>query len=241
MTLPKIDVPTYELTLPSTGKTVRVRPFLVKEEKLLLMALASKDDNTIIETTKQIVNNCMLTKGVDVEKLPFFDVDYLFIALRAKSVGEAIEVNFTCNHRTEDGSKCGFIFGAKIDIANVEVLNKEHEKTIQLTDKLTVKMRYPSYDVMKRITDKDDELTNKIRIIAASIDMVIDGDTVHSPKDYSREEFEEFIEGFTEAQFKKLSNFVENFPFFQVVAEHECPRCHFNHKIKYKDFTSFFR
>lgn len=241
MSLPKIDVPTFELILPSTGKPVRVRPFVVKEEKLLLMALASKDDNQIIETTKQIVNNCMLTPGVDVEKLPFFDIDYLFIALRAKSVGEAIEVNFTCNRLLDSGSKCGFVFGAKIDISKVEVLNMEHEKTIKLTDSITVKMKYPSYDVMKRITDKDDELSNKIKIIVASIDMVIDGNNVHSPKDYSREEFEAFVEGFTEEQFRKLAHFVEHFPYFQIVAEHECPKCHYNHKIKYRDFTSFFR
>ena len=238
--LPKIDVPIYELNLPSSGKTIRVRPFIVKEEKLLLQALESKDETQIVETTKQIVNNCILSEDVDVEKLPFFDVDYLFIALRAKSVGEAIDVSFRCNNRVED-TKCNFVFQAAIDISNISVDNLGQEKKIQLTDKVLVKMKYPSYDVMKRLSDKDDTLSKKIKVIAASIDMIVEGDKVYSPKDYSKEEFEEYIGGFTEEQFKKVSAFVDNFPSFKVIADNKCPKCGFNHHIEYTDFTSFFR
>ena len=238
--LPKVDVPIYELLLPSSGKPIKVRPFIVKEEKLLLQALESKDDLQIIETTKQIVNNCILSEDVDVEKLPFFDVDYLFIALRAKSVGEAIEVSFRCNNRVED-TKCNFVFQAAIDISNIEVDNLNIDKKIPLTDKVLVKMKYPSYDVMKRLNDKEDDITSKVKVIAASIDMIVEGDKIYSPKDYSKEEFEAYIESFTEAQFKKLSNFVDNFPRFKVIANNKCPKCGFNHRIAYDDFTSFFR
>ena len=240
MTLPKIDVPIYELTLPSNGKPIKVRPFVVKEEKLLLQALASKDELQIVETTKQIVNNCILTEGISVEKLPFFDVDYLFIALRAKSVGESIEVNFTCNNRVEN-NRCGFIFPADINISDIEVANKDIEKTVKLSEKITVKMKYPSYDVMKRLNDNDDQITKKVKVIAASIEMIVDGDKVHSPKDYSKEEFESFIESFTEEQFRKVSVFVDNFPSFKIVTRAKCPKCGFNHRIEYTDFTSFFR
>lgn len=240
MGLPKVDVPIYELTLPSTGKAISVRPFLVKEEKLLLMALASNDETQIIDTTKQIVNNCMLTKGIDVNKLPYFDIDYLFIALRAKSVGENIDVSFICNNKTPEG-KCGFVFPVKIDIAHVKILNNEKKKEVQLSPTLVVKMKYPSYAIMKRLMGSEDGLTKKIKLIASCIEVMIDGDKTYSPKDYSKEEFEEFLENMTEVQFKKLDEFTQELPYFVVTAEHDCPKCGFHHKIEYKDFTSFFR
>lgn len=241
MALPKVDVPVYELTLPSTGKTIKVRPFIVKEEKLLLMALASSDDNQIIETTKQIVNNCILSKGVNIDKLPYYDIDYLFIALRAKSVGETIDVNFICNNKPDKQTKCGFIFPVKIDIANVKVLNNDHTREITLPSGLVVRMKHPSYATMKRMMSNEDNLTKKIKLIASCIEMVIDGDKTFTPKDFSVEEFEGLIENMTEQYFKMLESFVDNMPYFVVSAQHDCPKCGFAHKIDYKDFTSFFR
>lgn len=241
MALPKVDVPIYELTLPSTGKTLSVRPFLVKEEKLLLMALASNDENQIIDTTRQIVNNCILTKNINIDKLPYFDIDYLFIALRAKSVGEAIDVSFICNHRPDRENKCGFVFPVKIDISNVKVHNLDNRKSVQLSDKLVASMKYPSYAAMKRLMTNEDNLTRKVKLIAACVDYMADDKQTYTPKDYSKEEFEDFIESLTEQQFKKLDDFVSNMPFFVVTAEHDCPKCGFHHKIEYKDYTSFFR
>lgn len=241
MELPKIDLPIYELKLPSDGRTVRVRPFLVKEEKLLLIAVESKDQNTIIQTTKQIINNCLIDNDVNVEKLPFFDVDYLFIALRAKSVGETVSVNFICNMYTE-GVKCGTMFPVDIDISKCEVIKKDGVSNIvKLTDKLSLKMRYPGYEVMKRFNESEDPFTKKIKIMAASIDQIIDGDRILSYKDFSREQLEEYIETFTEEQYKKLEIFVDNFPSFVILAEGTCPKCKFDHKLRYSDFTSFFR
>jgi hypothetical protein len=241
MTLPKVDVPIYELTIPSTGQAIKVRPFIVREEKLLMMALASNDENQIIETTKQVVNNCILTDGINVEKLPFFDVDYLFIALRAKSVGEAIDVNFICNHKPDGTNKCGFVFPVKIDIANVSVTNNRAKENINLSDNLIATMKYPSYATMRRLINKDSNLERKIGLVAACIDLMVDEKQTYSPKDYSKEEFEEFLENLTETQFKRLEEFVDNMPTFFVTAQHECPKCSFNHRIEYKDFTSFFR
>lgn len=241
MDLPKIDVPVYELKLPSSGKDIRVRPFLVKEEKLLLIAVESKDQNTIIQTTKQIINNCLIDKDTNIEKLPFFDIDYLFIALRAKSIGETVNVNFICNIYKE-GIKCGTMFPVDIDISKCEVKRKEDvSPVIQLTDKVSIKMKYPSYEVMKRFVENEDALTKKIKLIAASIDQIIDGNKVLSSKDYSREQLEQYIETFTEEQFKKVEYFVDNFPSFVILAEGHCPKCKFDHKLEYTDFTSFFR
>lgn len=241
MDLPKIDVPIYELKLPSNGKSIRVRPFLVKEEKLLLIAVESKDQNTIIQTTKQIINNCLIDNDVNIEKLPFFDIDYLFIALRAKSVGETVSVNFICNVY-EAGKKCGMMFPVDIDILKCEVKKQvDVSPTIKLTDKVTIKMKYPSYEVMKRFVENEDVLTKKIKLIASSIDQIVDGDKVMSSKDFSKEQLEQYIETFTEEQFKKFELFIDNFPSFVILAEGNCPKCKFNHKLEYTDFTSFFR
>lgn len=241
MPLPKIDVPVYELKLPSNGQTIMVRPFLVKEEKLLLMAVQSKNPAEIIATTKQIINNCVLDDYVNVDKLPFFDIDYLFIALRAKSVGESIDVNFICN-RINNGEKCGNIFPVQININNVKVYKDETiPMTIKFSDKMGARMKYPTYEVMKRIMDDENTLDKKIKIISASIDLIYDNETTYSPKDYTPEEFQDFIEGFTEAQFKKLEQFVDNLPYFVVTAEETCKKCGHHHKVEYKDFTSFFR
>lgn len=241
MELPKIDLPIYELKLPSDGRTVRVRPFLVKEEKLLLIAVESKDQSTIIQTTKQIINNCLIDNDVNVEKLPFFDVDYLFIALRAKSVGETVSVNFICNMYT-DGAKCGTMFPVDIDISKCEVIKKDGiSNVVKITDKVALKMRYPGYEVMKRFNESEDSFTKKIKIMAASIDQIVEGDRVMSYKDFSREQLEQYIETFTEEQYKKLEEYVDNFPSFVILAEGTCPKCKFEHKLRYSDFTSFFR
>ena len=153
--LPKIDLPIYELTLPSTGKKVKVRPFLVKEEKLLLMALESDDDLEIVNTTKQIINNCIVSEKIDVNTLPFFDVDYLFIALRAKSIVEKVDIKYTCKN-VVDGQTCGSSFNAEIDVSNVKIIKDETvPNVIDLKNNVKVKMKYPSYTTMKLIMDNE--------------------------------------------------------------------------------------
>lgn len=241
--LPKIDVPTYELKLPSTGQEITVRPFLVKEEKLLLMAAESDDTEEIVRTTKQVINNCILTDNINVNNLPFFDVDYLFIALRAKSIGETIELQFTCNAITEEGKECGTVFDAEADITDVGVEyygDFTKDKKISLDSTTFVKMRYPSYSVMKDIGDDQSLIDNKIDVLIHCIDQIIKDDKVYSNKDYTKEELKEFIEGLTEEKFRKLEKFIDNLPSFYVKIEKNCPKCNYKHNIKYKDFQSFF-
>jgi hypothetical protein len=140
-----------------------------------------------------------------------------------------------------EGAKCGFVFPVQIDITNIKVYKDEAAPmTIKLTDKLGAKMRYPSYEVMKKIVDTEDDMTKKIKLIAASIEMVYDGDNTYSTKDSTPEEFQEFIEGFTDGQFKKLESFVDNLPYFVITAGADCKKCGHHHKVEYKDFTSFF-
>lgn len=239
--LPKIDVPIYDLKLPSNGKEIKVRPFLVKEEKLLLMAVKTNDTQEIIKTTKQVVNNCILDSDINIETLPFFDMDYLFIALRAKSIGENIEVSFICKN-TVDGVECDGKFPVIIDISNV-VIDKVEGITPEIifNSDLIFKMKYPSYSIIKTLDRKDDGLENQIKIMVASVDKIFTKGEYHSSKDFSTEELQEFIEGLTQEQFNKLSEFVTNFPSFYIEGKGTCPKCGKNHKVRYTDFVRFFQ
>lgn len=238
--LPRIEQPTYEIKIPSTGKLITIRPFLVKEEKLLLMALQSNDERDIINTTKQVIRNCIIDDEVDVDKLPFFDIDYLFIALRAKSVGESIEIKFTCNNRVE-GERCGHVFPARIDVSNCKVIKDESiSNEITLSGGMKVKMKYPSYAVMKTILDDEASMNKKIKIIVGSIDYIQDKDKVYSAKDVSKDELTSFVESLTQEQFRKLETFVDSFPSFVVTTEAKCDKCGFDHRLEYRDFSSFF-
>jgi len=241
MTLPKIDVPVYEIKLPSNGKEVRFRPFLVKEEKLLLIAAKTNDANEIIKTTKQVINNCIIDSDINVDAMPFFDVDCLFIAMRAKSVGESIEVNFVCQKETEIG-KCGGKFPIKIDISNVEVDKKQNTSfDIEFNSNLIFKMKYPTYSVVKLLNDNDDSMEKKIKIIAASIDKIFINGSYYSNKDMAPEEIYSFIENLTQEQFNKLSEYIANFPAFFVKAKGNCTKCGQSHEVRYKDFVRFFQ
>lgn len=238
MGLPKIDLPIYDLTIPSTGRSVKVRPFVVKEEKLLLMALEGKNPADIVSTVKQIINNCM-QDDVDVEKLPFFDIDYIFIFLRAKSVGETVTVSLTCNNKLEDGNFCGNSFQTEMDIGKVEVIKPDQTNDIRLTANTGVKMRYPSYEIMRKLEELPD-LEKKLEIIIASIDYIYDNKGVYKYTDYTPEELKEFVENLTEENYRRLEQWIDNFPSIAAVLEGKCNKCGFEHKVRYTDFFDFF-
>lgn len=240
MELPKIDLPTYDLKIPSSGEEIRVRPFVVKEEKLLLMAAESKDPMSIINTTLQVIGNCIVEGEVKLNQLPFFDIDYLFIALRAKSIGEKVIVNFRCKHDPGTGT-CGNVFPVDIDVANCKVIGMENKQPmVKLGGDITIKMKYPNYVMMKAIDASDNALEKKIKIIAGCIDTIYKRDTVYNARDFSKEDLRGFIEGLTEEQMKKIEEFTGEFPSFVVTGEGVCPKCKFNHHITYRDFEAFF-
>lgn len=241
MTMLKIDLPIYELKLPSSGKEIRVRPFIVKEEKLLLMAAESDDADEIIKTTMQVINNCFIDEKVDINKLPFFDVDYLIIALRAKSIGEKIDMSFTCNNVVED-KLCKNVFDIPIDISNASIVKTEGiQDKIDLGGNLSVKMKYPTYSIMKVINDKDSDIDKKIKVMANCLDAIVQGDKVLTTKDFTKKEAVDFIENLRQEQFIKLEQYVDNFPYFVINLEHKCDKCGYGHTIQYRDFASFFQ
>lgn len=236
----KVDVPTYEMKIPSTGQTITIRPFIVKEEKLLLMAVESNDPLEVIKTTKQIINNCILTEGIDINKLPFFDIDYIFITLRAKSISESVEISYTCNNIIE-GDTCGGDIPATIDILNVELKkNPDIKNKISVSKGFDVYMKYPNYEQMKVLTENDPNLTKKINLIATCIDKIVKGENVYTNKDLDFNQRVDFVESLTEVNFKKFVEFIDNFPSFYIKSNGKCSRCGFEHTIEYTDMSSFF-
>lgn len=241
MALPKIELPIYDLKIPSTQKEIQVRPFKVKEEKLLLIAAEAGDTSEVVNVTKQVLNNCILTEGVDVDKLPFFDVDFLFIALRGLSIGDKIELQFTCNSVIDD-KKCGHVYEDLLDLSKCRVVKDESIlNNIDLGGGLSVRMKYPTYALMKQMEVGEAIIDRKIKVIANCIDMIVKGEDIYTTKDLSKKELIEYIEELSEYQFKRLEEFVDNFPYFVVDIENTCPKCKTLHRKEYRDFSAFFQ
>jgi hypothetical protein len=237
--IPKVAVPNYELIIPSNGKKITVRPFLVKEEKILLMAVESNNLSDIINTTKQVIKDCIVSEDVNIDTLPYFDIDYLMVALRAKSIGETIDVKFTCKHEI-DGKECGNTFKATIDVSNCTVKKPDVENVIKIGNTHTIKLKYPTYGTMKFINDNDSIINKKLNLIAGCIDNIQQKQKVYTAKDVTPKEMGDFLEGLTKADFSKLENFVDNLPTFVITTQAKCTKCEFVHNIEYTDFESFF-
>lgn len=238
--LPTIAIPTFEVKLPSTEKKIKLRPFLVKEEKLLLMAAQSKEQSEIINTTKDVIAACILD-STNINDLTFFDIDYLFVVLRARSIGESVEVEMTCNHVNDNGDRCGQIFPIEVDITKIHIVkDKKLANKIMLTDDVGVQMKYPKYNTVKAIMTDPNVYERRINLICASIDFIYDKEKVYSTKDYLKEDLLKFLDNLTKEQEEKLGVWIDNFPYMELRISKACPRCKFNHELTYKDFTSFF-
>ncbi len=208
MALPKIGYPTYELELPSTGKTIKYRPFLVKEEKVLLLALESKDEKQVIGAVKDLIKNCVITR-IKVDTLPSFDLEYLFLKIRGASIGENIILTVTCLDDNETQVE------ANINIDDVEVFKPEgHDKKIMFDDKTGVVMRYPSMKefVEREFLQKEMKTEEVYGFIADSIDQIFDDEEVYDSSTTTKKEFRTFVESLTTKQFEKIQKFYETSP-----------------------------
>jgi hypothetical protein len=211
MPLPKINTPTYELVIPSTGKKIKYRPFLVREEKILIMALESEDIKQITGAIVEILNECVLTKGVKIETLATFDIEYLFLNVRAKSVGETIEVNVTC----PDDNKTSVPVEVEVDSIKVSK-QRGHKNTIKLDDTLSLKLKYPSLEQFIEANFESGEKPNNVEstldMITSSIDMIYSDEESWSASDSTKKELEEFIEQLNTKQFKMVEKFFATMP-----------------------------
>ena len=240
MPLPKIDTPVYDLTLPLSKKKIRYRPFLVKEQKNLLMALESDDQESIQENIKQVLTNCTLTKNVDIEELPVVDIEYFFINLRAKSVGEVVENKYRCENVVE-GKKCNNIMEHTLNLLEIKVEGvKKDNDVIELTDKISVKMRYPKFSILKNIKDMQKMTDIAMQMIAESIEYIYDGKQFYYSNEVSVNELVEFVESLSQKQFEKIENFFRELPKLERKIEMTCSKCGFVHKFNLEGLENFF-
>ena len=238
MPLPKISTPIYELELPSTGETIQYRPFLVKEEKLLVIALESEDTKQITTAIKTVIKNCINTKNVKVETLPTFDIEYLFLNIRGKSVGEELEVNIIC---PDDGETQVPVTIALDDI-HVQK-NEEHSNKIKLDDNIMMEMKYPSLDqFIKNNFDFNDKnaMDQSFELIASCIDKIYTEDEVWSAADVTKKELNEFLESMNSSQFKDIEKFFETMPKLSHTIMVKNPNTEVESEVVIEGLASFF-
>ena len=238
MPLPKIATPTYELELPSTGETIKYRPFLVKEEKVLVIALESQDTKHITNSIKTVIKNCILTRGIKVESLPTFDIEYLFLNIRGKSVGEEIDVNIICPDDEETQ------VSVTINLDDIQVTKSEnHEKRIKLDKSIVMEMKYPSLDqFIKNNFDFDDGNTmdQSFELISSCIDKIYTEDDVWVAADCTKKELNEFLESMNSSQFKGIENFFETMPKLSHTVKVKNPNTKVESEVVLEGLASFF-
>ena len=238
MPLPKIATPTYELDLPSTGQSVNYRPFLVKEEKVLVIALESEDSKQITSAIKAVLKNCILTKGIKVESLPTFDIEFLFLNIRGKSVGEDIEVNIICPDDEETQVP------VSIDLDEIQVeKSEEHSNQIKLDTNLMMEMKYPSLEqFIKSNFDFNDtnQMDQSFQLIASCIDKIYSDEEVWATADCTKKEVNEFLESMNSAQFKEIEKCFETMPKLKHDIKVKNPKTGVESDVVLEGLASFF-
>ena len=235
MALPILDTATYELTLPSSDVQVKYRPFLVKEEKILLLAMESNSPKEITKALKDIVHACTFG-SINVEALPTFDLEFIFLNVRAKSVGEIAKLKILCPDDKETYAN------VEVDLSKVEVqVDDEHTNEIQINDKIKLLMKYPTIDSFDATVDANQLKTEQLfDIIGKSIYQIYEGETVHNAKDYSKEEMRAFIESLTSDHFAKIQKFFNSMPRLAHEIEVVNPKTQVKSKVMLQGLTDFF-
>lgn len=245
MALPKINTPLFELNLPSTGVGVKYRPFLVKEQKILLMAMESDDQKAMMIAIKQIINNCAVDFA-DVDKLPLFDLEYFFLKLRAKSIGEEIDLNLRHpNGVNKDEQQCDHTTRFKLNLMDVNVEKKlDHVDNILLDEEsgIGIKMKYPTSEFAESmdITGAKTQIDIASDAIIACIDFIYDKDNVYPAKDHTKKELVDFIENLSEAQFQKVSSFFDTMPKLKHTINWKCTGCGVEDEVELEGLANFF-
>lgn len=254
MALPKSEVPQYELVIPSSGQRVQYRPFLVKEEKILLLALRGEDQSQIITAMETIVQNCIMSP-VDVAKLAMFDIEYIFLKIRSKSVGEKIQLNYICRNEKDVEKRdpdtglpvtvkqaCGTTVPVELDIDSVKVKTVDgHTNKIDFGNGIGVVMKYPNIDMVRKMVNEKrdlDDVANTLDIIAMCMESVYTPDVQTS--EFTMAEAVEWLEGLTQQQFAKIQNFFDTIPHLKEVLLFKCPTCGHEQEIVLEGIQSFF-
>jgi hypothetical protein len=240
MALPKISYPTFDVYLKSLNRKVKFRPFLVKEEKLLLMAKQAEDIEALLSTVKQIINNCVLEEKVDIENLPMFDLEMIFIHLRLNSVGETLELTYKCENVVEE-NPCGANMKFDVELNEVKFQEIEgHSNKIMLSDNVGVVLKYPSIKIANSIASDNEELENILELIYEHLDYVFDENSRYMADTLDKEEVFEFLGSIGIDQVKLFTNFFNTMPYVQTQKHITCGKCGFEHTIVVQGINDFF-
>ena len=236
MPLPKVMTPEYSTEIPSTKASVRYRPFLIKEEKILYMALESGQPADMITAIKQILRNCILTEEVAIDKLANFDIEYLFLQIRMRSVGEVVKLKM--KHPGED-PECKHETDVEINLEDIKIkFDPEHTNVIDVKDDIGIKFRYPTIDEIDAIMSGTSLMDSSMDVLIKSIESIYDKDNVY--EDFTKEELNEFLENLSNEDFKKLNKFFSTMPTLKHDVEWTCPECGKTEKITLQGLQSFF-
>ncbi len=238
MPLPTISTPTYELEIPSTRKKVTYRPFLVKEEKILIIAMESEDPKQIANAVKTVISNCIITKGIKVENLATFDIEYLFLNIRGKSVGETVEVLVTC---PDDGETK---IPIEINLDDIEVkTSKEHSRDIKLDDNLTLRMKYPSMNEFIKnnfINMNNVSIDETFDLICSCVEQVYSEEESWTASDCTKKELIDFLVQLSSNQFKQIEKFFETMPKLSHTITFVNPNTKVENEVTLEGLTDFF-
>lgn len=246
MSLPKLATPLYDVVCPS-GLKVSFRPFLVKEEKLLMVAMQSDETPTILNSAKMVLQNCVGDiSGIDIDKLPLFDVEFLFLNLRARSIGEIVKLKYRCNQHVLDANTgntvvCGTVSEYEVDLLGIKpTFGTGHSKYIQLTDGIGITMRYPTFKSFRGIAKKDLPSDEAFAFLVECIESINDADRVILTKDVTPEEVSEFVDDMSKQQIEKMDMFFDTMPKIEKVIQFKCPKCQYTEEIVVKGLENFF-
>ena len=232
MALPKINNVLYDLELPSSGEVVEYRPFLVKEEKILLMALEGKDEKEMVKAIKQIITQCVATEKFNINKLAMVDLEYLFLNIRGKAVGDVSTISLE--------HKCGEVISLDIDLSKVEIVNNKNiSDLVNLTEDIMIRLKPPSLDNVIGVANKN-QIDVVMEIVRECLVEIIQGKDVFSAQDHTKEELDEFLNSLNSGQFQKIQTYYESLPKMKQDIEYTCPKCGNTEKETLEGLASFF-
>jgi hypothetical protein len=238
MAIPKIDLPTYRLNLKSSGKEVEFRPFIVKEEKILLLALETGEFDTILNAVKQVIKNCLITE-IDIDDMPLFEIEYIFLNLRARSMGESVSLTYICENVIEN-KKCKNEMEVQIDLLKAALDMKVETSTLKINENVGIKLKYPTIETTKILNSNTSNLEVAVELIENCTEYLFDSDQVYRPSDMEPGEFKSFIEGLTQDQFLMIKSFFDNIPAIIYDTNVSCGKCGKNHSIHMEGLLDFF-
>ena len=246
MSIPKLSTPLYETVCPS-GLKVSFRPFLVKEEKLLMIAMQSDETATILNSAKLVLKNCVgVISGIDIDKLPLFDVEFLFLNLRARSIGEIVNLKYRCNQKVIDANTnepvvCGTISEYTVNLLDIKpTFGAGHTKYIQLTDAIGITLRYPTFKSFRGIAKKDLPAEEAFAFLVDCIESINDADHVVLTKDEKVEDVAAFVDDMNKQQVEKMDAFFDTMPKIEKAIQFKCPKCLYGEEIVVKGLDNFF-